>query len=229
MRESYHNFIFEIDVDPQQIFDSVASIKRLIQIKINSPKRPPRLIILGPPGSGWATQAWALSKRYGLVHISTMNLLWNEISKKTDNGNLIQDCIHKGELVPDDLIMSIIENRIKQTDCWVNGWVMDGFPKTQQQVKLLKSIKIKPSKVVLLECGEEVSVWRLQERKIDPITGIYYNNDNLPQDPEIVARLDTHDEDKEEVVRKRWRVWDDFIGWIEEAYKNMLYVVKTET
>jgi hypothetical protein len=52
VRESYHNFIFEIDVDPQQIFDSVASIKRLIQIKINSPKRPPRLIILGPPGSG---------------------------------------------------------------------------------------------------------------------------------------------------------------------------------
>lgn len=53
--ESYHNFIYEIDVDPTKIFDAVSSIKWLIHIKINSPKRPPRLIILGPPGSGRAT------------------------------------------------------------------------------------------------------------------------------------------------------------------------------
>ena len=82
---------------------------------------------------------------------------------------------------------------------------------------------------MLLECGEEISVKRLQERRIDPVTGIYYSHDNLPHDPEIRSWLDHHEEDKEEVVWKRWRVWDDFIGWIEEAYKNMLYVVKTET
>jgi len=102
----------------------------MIQVKAQSPKRPPRLIILGPPGSGRATQARNLSKWYGLVHISTMNLLRNEISKKTERGNIISDAIKKGELVPDDVIMSIIENWIKQTDCRVNGWVMDGFPKT---------------------------------------------------------------------------------------------------
>jgi len=59
-----------------------------------------------------------------------MNLLRNEISKKTERGVIISESIKKGELVPDDLIMSIIETRIKQTDCRVNGWVMDGFPKT---------------------------------------------------------------------------------------------------
>jgi len=59
-----------------------------------------------------------------------MNLLWNEISKKTENGNKIADCIKRGDLVPDAIIMNIIENWIMQTDCWVNGWVMDGFPKT---------------------------------------------------------------------------------------------------
>ncbi len=82
----------------------------MIQVKAQSPKRPPRLIILGPPGSGRATQARNLSKRYGLVHISTMNLLRNEISKKTERGQIISENIKKGELVPDDLIMSIIEN-----------------------------------------------------------------------------------------------------------------------
>ena len=105
---------------------------------------------------------------------------------------------------------------------------MDGFPKTLQQVHLLKSINIKPSRVILLECSEETSVQRLQQRRVDPITGIYYSMGNLPHDPEIKDRLLQHDEDKEDVVRKRWRVWDEFIGRIEEVYHNLLYVVKTE-
>ena len=62
---------------------------------------------------------------------------------------------------------------------------MDVFPKTLQQVHLLKSINIKPSRVVLLECSEETSVIRLQQRRIDPITGIYYSLDSLPHDPDI--------------------------------------------
>lgn len=218
-----------MDCNPLKIEDTWLAIKRIIQVKAQSPKRPPRLIILGPPGSGRATQARAISKWYGLVHISTMNLLRNEISKKTERGQIISESIKKGELVPDDLIMSIIENWIKKTDCRVNGWVMDGFPKTLQQVHLLKSINIKPSRVILLECSEETSVARLQQRRIDPITGIYYSMDNLPHDPEIKEWLLQHDEDKEEVVRKRWRVWDEFIGWIEEIYHNLLYVVKTES
>jgi len=110
-----------------------------------------------------------------LVHVSTMQLLRDEISKKTERGQTISTSIQNGELVPDDLIMSIIERRLSETDCKVNGWVMDGFPKTLQQVTLLKTMKIKPSRVVLLECSEDGSVRRLKERQVDPITGIYYN------------------------------------------------------
>lgn len=61
------------------------------------------------------------------------------------------------------------------------------------------------------------------------MTGIYYNSSSLPADPEIRDRLLQHDEDSEEVVRKRWRVWDDFIGRIEEVYSHQLYAVKTES
>jgi len=120
-----------------------------------------------------------------------MQLLRDEINRKTERGRTISQCINKGELVPDDLIMNIIERRLmySKTDCKVNGWVMDGFPKTLQQVSLLKTMKIKPSRVVLLECSEDGSVKRLKQRKIDPHTGIYYNENNLPNDEEIKARL----------------------------------------
>ncbi len=104
----------------------------MIQVKLNSPKRPPRLVILGPPGSGRASQARELSKRYGMVHVSTMQLLRDEITKKSERGSSIKASIEKGEMVPDDIILTLIEQRLKMTDCRVNGWVMDGFPKTQQ-------------------------------------------------------------------------------------------------
>ena len=125
--------------------------------------------------------------------------------------------------------MGIIERRLSQTDCKVNGWVMDGFPKTLQQVTLLKTLKVKPSRVILLECSQDTSVERLRERRIDPTTGIYYNSSNMPTDPTLVSRLVQHDEDKEETVRKRWQVWDDFIGKIEEVYSYYIYNIKADS
>jgi len=82
--------------------------------------------------------------------------------------------------------------------------------------------------VILLDCGEEVSVKRLADRRIDPVTGKYYNSKTTPDDQLIKDRLEQHTEDKEEVVRKRWRVWDDFIGKIEEVYRPYLFSIKTE-
>ena len=105
---------------------------------------------------------------------------------------------------------------------------MDGFPKTVAQVKLLRQLKIKPSKVILLECSEDVSVERLQARKYDPVTGFYYNSTNMPTEDDVLARLKNHDEDSEEVVRKRWKVWDNFIGKIEEIYDKNIFNVNTE-
>ncbi len=90
-------------------------------------------------------------------------------------------------------------------------------------------MKLNPSAVIMLECSEDISVNRLKERKVDPITGIYYNVNNMPEDDEIKARLEQHSEDKEDVVKKRWRVWDDFIGKIEETYGALIHTIKTES
>ena len=135
----------------------------------------------------------------------------------------------KGQLVPDEIIISLVEQRIKQSDCRVNGWTLDGFPKTVAQITLLKSLKLKPSIVVVLECSEDTCINRLKDKRIDPQTGIFYDmNKNPPKEDSVQKRLVMHEEDEELVVRRRYTNWTEFVGKLEEAYKTMLLNVNAE-
>jgi len=88
----------------------------MVKIKLADPMRPPRIIILGPPGSGRSTQARNIAKRYGIVHVSVMDLLKEEVGKKTERGRIIAQCIAKGELVSDTTVISLVEHRLKDSD-----------------------------------------------------------------------------------------------------------------
>lgn len=99
----------------------------------------------------------------------------NEIARNPEAGKLISSSLDSGQLVPDSLVLPLVEQRLKQSDCRVNGWVLDGFPQTEAQINLLKSLKIRPSLVCLFEQPEEESIRRLNNRRIDPQTGVYYN------------------------------------------------------
>ena len=97
---------------------------------------------------------------------------------------------------------------MKQSDCRVNGWILDGFPQNDAQINLLKSLKIRPSLVCLFEQPDEESVRRLSNRRIDPHTGTYYNLEiNPPKEEQVASRLIELHEDKEEVVKSRFGVW----------------------
>jgi len=132
-------------------------------------------------------------------------------------------------MVPDSIVIPLIEQRLKQSDCRVNGWILDGFPQTESQINLLKALKLRPSLVCLFEQSEEETVRRLTNRRVDPHTGIYYNLEVLPPKEETVAaRLIELHEDKEAVVRKRFEVWKGQVEYIEEAFKNMLLNVQSD-
>lgn len=161
-----------------------------LRYKSDAPRRPPRIIILGPPGSGRTTQCQALASTFGLVNVSVRDLLKKELSENPDNGSTIAKCIDSGETIPDQIVNNLIDNRLKQSDCRVNGWVMEGFPENESQINLLQAIRIKPSTVFLFEQTEEESVRRLQNRKLDPESGIRYNMEiNPPSDEAIMNRL----------------------------------------
>jgi len=112
-------------------------------------------------------------------------------------------------MVPDTIVLPLVEQRLKQSDCRVNGWILDGFPQSEAQINLLKSLKLRPSLVCLFEQSEEESVRRLTNRRIDPQTGLYYNLEVFPPKEEsVAARLIDMLEDREPIVRKRVEGWN---------------------
>ena len=107
-------------------------IGRVIRVKPTEhvPKRAPRILLTGPPGSGRSTQAEMLAEKYNLVHVTTM--VKNEIGKKTKQGKQLWKAMKEGAPLPDQYIASIIEERINKLDCKINGFVMEGFPSSQK-------------------------------------------------------------------------------------------------
>jgi len=108
-------------------------------------------------------------------------------------------------LVPDDVISSLVTNRLKQPDCQIHGYVLDGFPKTVSQIQLLEDLKVQPTVIVVLECPDDTVFKRLANRKIDPLTGIVYDlsDPNLSIPHEVSSRLQSRPHDDQQVLEKR--------------------------
>ena len=125
------------------------------------------LIFLGPPGAGKGTQAKLLCDKYGILHLSTGDILRLEISEKTEIGNIAKSFIDRGELVPDDTLLTVMNNRLNQGAAQ-NGYLLDGFPRTIAQAKglnlILKQIGHKIDSVISLYADEDELVNRLVNR-----------------------------------------------------------------
>lgn len=153
VKGTFKHFIIEYNASGKAQAEVANDLARMLKIryKSNAPRRPPRVIVLGPPGSGRSTQARTLAQKFGLVHICVRTLLKNEIAKGGHLGNIIKTCTQEGTMVPDNYVNTIMEERLKQTDCRVKGFVMDSYPMTEFQMNNLKRLKIKPSLVVIFE------------------------------------------------------------------------------
>ena len=229
VKDSYRKFVYEVEAD-KTLEEMEQDLLKMVKIKITDQMRPPRIIILGPPGSGRSTQAKNLAKKYGIVHVSVIELLKDEISRQTVRGKIIAECMSKGELVPSITVISLVEKRLKDSDWYTNGWVIDGFPKTVEQVSLLTQMKIVPTKVIVLECKQEICIERLTLKRIDPLTGIYYNlANNIPDDQAVYDRLIEIEGNDEDTIKKRWYLWDEFVGKVEEIFSSWLLNIKTDT
>lgn len=132
VKAAFNGFVYEYNAVDKAQNDVANDLARMLRIRYrsNAPRRPPRVILLGPPGSGRSTQAGIIAKNYGLVHICTRSLLKHEIARNPDVAKVIATALDQGNLVPDQIVLSIVEQRLKQSDCRVNGWILDGFPQT---------------------------------------------------------------------------------------------------
>jgi adenylate kinase len=129
----FNKFLFEVDATNMEKEEVDANLISMLKIRFSkqSPRRPPKVIIQGTPGSGRTTQAKMLAQKYGLVRVSTEELLQKVVNENPAVGKVITQAYATGTPVPDAIINSLVEQRLKESDCRVNGWVMEGFPETE--------------------------------------------------------------------------------------------------
>ncbi|HFE45708.1 MAG TPA: adenylate kinase [Nannocystis exedens] len=151
-----------------------------------------RMILIGPPGAGKGTQAANLVKSYAIPHISSGDMLRGAVKAGTELGNTADRYMKAGDLVPDDVVIGMIIERIAADDC-KNGFMLDGFPRTQAQAAALDAAlsqaKVDLDAVVLIEVPDEFIVERITGRRSDPETGAIYHLKFKPAPAEIADRL----------------------------------------
>ena len=129
-----------------------------------------RLIICGAPASGKGTQCERIRERYGVVHLSTGDMLRAAVAVGTEVGCEAAAYMDKGALVPDDVIIDVVVERLSQPDCRSRGWLLDGFPRTAAQAAALSAAGIVPDGVLLLDVPDDALVERVVGRRLDPET-----------------------------------------------------------
>lgn len=173
------------------------------------------IVLLGAPGAGKGTQAEILAKRTGLPHISSGDIFRENLKKQTELGKLAQKYMSKGELVPDDVTIAMIKERLSRPDC-AKGAILDGFPRTPTQAKaldeMLAELGGKVVAVPFIKVPEEELVDRLSGRLVCKANGhIFHKKYNPPKVPGICdydgSELYQREDDKPEVVRNRIRVY----------------------
>lgn len=191
-----------------------------------------KLILLGAPGAGKGTQAEIISERLSVPTISTGNIIRAALKAQTEMGIKAKEFIDKGLLVPDDVVIGIVRDRLEEDDC-KNGFILDGFPRTVPQAQALDDMGIEIDKVIDIQVPDEKIVQRLSGRRVCSGCGASYHL--LYKKPEkdgvcnsCGAQLVQRTDDREETVLERLKVYHEQTEPLVEYYrkKNKLVVVE---
>lgn len=187
-----------------------------------------RIILLGAPGAGKGTQAGFLTKQYNIPQISTGDMLRAAIKAGTKMGKLAKEAMDAGKLVTDEIIIGLVKDRIAQDDC-KNGYLLDGFPRTLAQADAVTQAGIKIDAVIEIDVPDEEIVKRMSGRRAHLASGrtyhLVYNPPKIEgKDDETGEDLVQRDDDKEEVVLDRLKVYHDqtkpLIGYYKDQASN---------
>ena len=193
------------------------------------------VILLGPPGGGKGTQAERIVEKYGIPHIATGDILRAAGAKGTELGKKAKEYMDRGELVPDEIVIGIVKERLKQPDC-EKGFLLDGFPRTIKQAEaldeMLKELGKKIDAVIYIDVPEEEVVKRIAYRRVCRNCGAVYNLIYSPPKEDnkcdkCGGELYQRDDDREEVVRQRFKVYMENTAPLIEYYerRGILYRV----
>jgi len=192
-----------------------------------------RIILLGPPGCGKGTQADIISKDFDIPHISTGDILRDNVKRGTDVGRNAKEYMDSGRLVPDEIIICMMKERFLEDDC-TKGFLLDGFPRTIAQAEalddLLDQMDMSLDYIVNIDVNDEDIINRISKRLSCPSCGEVYNLIYKKPKKEMSCdtcggKLHQRDDDKEEVIRNRLDVYRKqtapLISYYKEKIKNV--------
>ncbi len=187
-----------------------------------------RIVLLGAPGAGKGTQAKQLAKKLGMPHISSGDILRQNVAKVTDLGKEAKDYMNKGLLVPDELVTKMLSDRFSQPDV-KNGFILDGYPRNLNQAKVLDGIlakvNLKIDLVFDLDCSEPVIIQRLSGRLVCRKCQANFHKINMPSKKEGVCdncggELYQRPDDNVETIKKRLMVYKEEAAGLIKYYEN---------
>ena len=179
------------------------------------------IIFLGPPGAGKGTQAQIVCQRLGIPQVSTGDMLRAAIAAGTEMGLKAKEYMDQGQLVPDEVVIGIVKDRLADADCQ-KGYILDGFPRTVEQAAALGTFA-KIDVAINLDVPDDVLVKRLSGRRVCPLCGAPYHVDRL--NGETVCRADgtpliQRDDDKAETVLNRLTVYHQKTAPLIDYYRE---------
>lgn len=213
------NMLEDVEEEQEQEADGEATEKSALR----------RIVIAGPPAGGKGTQCAFIAEKFGVVHLSTGDLLRSQISNETELGIKAKEFVENGELVPDELIISIVMDRLEQEDVKEGGWLLDGFPRTAEQAVIMKEKGIIPDTVIVLEIDDDTVVKRISGRRLDPVTGNTYHIEFNPcDDPEVEERLIQREDDTEEKIKIRLETYCANLQPIMDEFADVIRKVNAD-
>jgi len=186
------------------------------------------VIFCGAPGSGKGTQCEKLVTEFGFHHLSTGDLLRDAIKANTDLGKQANAYMEKGELVPDALVIGLVQEQMNKPELKNKGWILDGFPRTKPQAEALTGTGIVPDKIIFLEVPDEALVDRICGRRVDPDTNTTYHIKHNPPPAEVASRVITRPDDTEEKLKTRLAMYHANNSNILEYYQGKVTVEKID-
>jgi adenylate kinase len=197
---------------------------------------PTYIVLLGPPGAGKGTQAQIVSEKLGLAHISSGDIFRENLKNQTDLGKLAEGYMNRGELVPDDVTIAMIRERLSRPDC-AKGALLDGFPRTPPQAdaleEMLSDFEGKVESVPYIKVQEDTLIERLSGRWTCKAEGhVFHEKYNPPKEQGKCdfdgSELYQREDDKAETVKRRIRVYFEQTEPLIEYYRNKGLLVEID-